>query len=175
MHIAILPMINHTNNGDGPIIVRAFVARKLGYELGFIVPRLDDTDATLASRDLIWAGHPVGTQLLSKQDPAVLASWLGVDGIMFGELNAYSKENISLYSESSVKVHFWLTDVNGKKIWESSHESGGSGLGSGSASMANILSDGSLSPDVQDRIRRSDVAPTGADAVDAAFLDFPTH
>jgi hypothetical protein len=173
VHIAVLPLNNGSSSVDGPLIVRAFAIRKIGYELGFIITRADEVDGTLASRDLVWSGHPGGHQPLSKQDPATMASWLGVDGILYGELGSYSKQSLSLYSETSVKVHFWLVDAAGKKIWEGRQDSGGGGLSLGSGSLDNVLSDGSIPPDIQDKIRHSDVSQTAFEAVESAFANFP--
>jgi hypothetical protein len=173
-HIAVLPLINTTSDSDGPVIVRAFAIRTLSRELGYIVPSADETDQSLAGRDLIWSGHPQGRQLLSKQDPAVLASWLGVEGVMFGDLSAYSRQKVSLYSESKVNVHFWLVDGSGKKVWESKNGSSeGKDFTLGSTPMQNVLGDGSLPADVQDRVRRSEAASPALEAVEAALSDFP--
>jgi len=173
-HIAVLPLTNATSDSDGPVIVRAFVIRKLSRDLGVIVPSTDEVDQTLAGRNLIWSGHPQGRELLSKQDPAVLASWLGVEGVLFGGLSAYSSQKLSFYSESKVKVHFWLVDGSGKKVWESKDGSSeGGGLTMGSTSMQNVLGDGSLPADVQDRVRRSQAASPAFEAVETALSDFP--
>lgn len=174
VHIAVIPLNNASSDAEGPVLVRAFAVRKLARELGYIVLQTDETDHELASRNLIWSGQPVGRELLSKQDPALLASWLGVDGILHGELTAYSSETISIYTEKKVHVHFWLTDATGKKVWESQKgDADGGGFGGGSSSMDNLLQDGSLSADVQARVRRSALAGTALNAVDAAFANFP--
>jgi hypothetical protein len=173
VHIAVLPFANSTSNSDGPVIVRAFVVRKLEWDLGYIIPKVSDTDETLTERELIWSGHPGGRQLLSRQDPVLVASWLSVEGLLYGELTNYSRQSISLYAESKVSVHFWLTDASGKKIWESQKENSGGSISLGSASLENILGDGSLPPEVQDRVRHSDVSEPAYRTVEAALADFP--
>src|SRR5258708_11320337 len=85
-HIAVLPLSNATSDAEGPLIVRAFAIRKLSRELGYIVPTADEADNALGSRDLIWAGHPQGRHLLDKQDSAIVATWLGVEGLLHAEL-----------------------------------------------------------------------------------------
>jgi hypothetical protein len=167
-------MVNNTSDAEGPILARAFAVRKLSHELRYLVPTTEQTDATLSDRDLVWSGHPQGHLVLIKQDPVPLAYWLGVEGLLWGELTDYSSYTASILGEKKVGVHFWLTDASGKKIWESKEGSAHSkGVMMGAASMDNILSERSLPPDIQERVRHSALAKDAFDAVNAAFADFP--
>jgi hypothetical protein len=174
VRIGVLPVINNAGSADGGIIVRAMVVRKVGWELGFILPKSTEIDDVLGQRDFGWSGHP-GRLPLEKQDQSLIASALGVEGLLHTELNAFSKGQFSVYSESNVKARFWLTDVAGKKIWESSQQGGNKGFSTGTASLGPILSDGSLAPDVLDKVKQSPVSEAALATVDSGFATFPRH
>jgi hypothetical protein len=173
--IAVLPVANDAGNPDGAIILRGLAVQTLERDLGYIVQKPDDTDQTIHDRTLTGPEIPIQVAL-ARQDPNVLTSWLGVDGLLHGELLAFNRAQLTLYVRSQVKVHFWLTDKNGKKIWEATKDSDNGNLsvgGGGSAALDSALQASNIPPDVANRIRNS---PLGADTlavVEAAFSTFP--
>jgi hypothetical protein len=173
--IAVFPVSNKAGEPDGAIILRAFAIRKLGKDIGFLIQAPDDTDAIIRDRTLSGPEIPVQVAI-AKMDARTLTTWLGVDGVLHGELIAYRKAKLSVYVRSQVKAHFWLTDGKGNTIWDaekdSDHGSIGGGSG-GSAGLESILVGSGIPNDTINRIRGSDLAPVAFDVVDDAFATFP--
>jgi len=171
--IAVFPLVNNSGNPDGGLIMRAFVIKKLGRELGFVVQSPTDTDGIIRDRTLSGPEIPVQVAI-AGMDTGTLTTWLGVDGILHGELLAYERAHLSVYVRSKVEVKFWLTDSHGKTIWESRKNSeDGSFGGGGSMSLDSELADSQIPADVMSRIHDSDLAPVALEVVDDAFSTFP--
>ena len=174
MRIAVLPILNKSGNPDGALIVRALAIRKLNKDLGFMIQSPADTDGIIRDRTLSGPEIPVQVAI-AGMDTQTLTSWLGVDGILHGELSAYQRAKLSVYTRSEVKMKFWLTDAQGKKIWrsEKDSDSGGFGVGGNSTSLDSVLADSQIPSDLISRIHNSDLAPTAFDVVDDVFSTFP--
>jgi|GEM_PF-2964970 len=174
--IAIFPISNQAGDPDGALILRAFVVRKINKDLGFLVQSPQETDAIIRDRTLSGPEIPVQVAI-AKMDAGTLTTWLGVDGILHGELQAYRKAKLSVYTRSQVKARFWLTDKKGKKIWEAEKDSDSGGFGGGggavSASLDSILADSAIPSDTMSRIHSSDLSSVALDVVDEAFSTFP--
>lgn len=169
--IAVLPVSNKAGGSDGAVILRAFVARKLSRDLGFLVQKTDQTDEILNGRNL---NTDIPIQVfLARSDPKDIAAWLGVDGLLHGEVLNYAKAKLSIYVQSDVKARFWLTDITGKKIWAGEQDSGSSGFGSGSVSVDSFLTDSDLSPELREKIHNSDLSMPAFYLVDTVFSSFP--
>jgi hypothetical protein len=167
-HISVLPPLNRTPSADGRILLRAFVVRKLGRDLGYLVQDADQTDAILSSQMPQDSQMPLALYA-EKEDNSRLASILGAEGLLHSELLECAKSSLTIYSETKVKARFWLTDAQGKKIWETEKHFETGGLGSGRASPASSLSDSQLPSDVMERVRHSDVADPLLQVVEEAF------
>lgn len=152
------------------------IIHKLDRDLGYLVQKPEDTDQTIHDRTLTGPEIPIQVAL-ARQDLTVLTSWLGVDGILHGELLAFNRAKLTIYVRSQVKAHFWLTDRNGKKIWETTKDSdnGNLSLGSGGVSLDNALQASGIPPDVIDRIKNSPLGEDTMALVDDAFSTFPTQ
>ena len=108
VQVAIFPVNNEAGDADGAIILRALVKHKLE-ELGYRVQSLDETDQIIRDRTSVGPDVPVQVAL-ANQDPKILTTWLGVDGILHGELLAFNRAKLTVYTRSQVKANFWLTD-----------------------------------------------------------------
>jgi len=172
--IAVLPVSNQAGDPDGAVILRGLVIHKLERDLGYLVQKPDDTDQIIHDRTLTGPEIPIQVAL-ARQDRRVLTSWLGVDGLLHGELLAFNRAKLTIYVRSQVKAHFWLTDSTGKTIWEVEKDSdnGNLSLGGGGASLDSALQASGIPPDVVDRIRNSPLGEDTLAVVDDAFSTFP--
>src|SRR5579863_1443357 len=79
--LAVLPVSNQAGDPDGSIILRALLVHKLEKDLGYLVQRPEETDQIIHERTLTGLEIPVQVAI-ARQDPSILADWLGVDGIL---------------------------------------------------------------------------------------------
>ena len=173
--IAVFPISNKSGDPDGSLILRAFVIRKLSKDLGFVVQSPTDTDGIIHDRTLTGPEIPVQVAI-AKMDIPTLTTWLSVDGILRGELLAYRKAKLSIYTRSQVKARFWLTDKHGKKLWDVEKDSDSGSFGGGgslSSALDSVLADSGIPAETRDRIRGSDLAGVAFDVVNEAFSTFP--
>jgi len=170
--IAILPMNNMAGDADGAIILRALVKYKLEKDLGFSVQRLEDTDQIIRDRTSVGIEVPVQVAL-AKQDPKLLTTWLGVDGILHGELLAFNRAELSIYTRSQVKAHLWLTDRKNRKLWEGGQDADSGSFGGGSVSVVDYLTSSDIPPEVIEKVRRSPLANQTFGLVNETFATFP--
>ena len=166
-------MNNMAGDADGALILRALVRHKLVNDLGFTVQSFEETDQIIRDRTAVGPDVPVQVAL-SMLDQKVLAAWLGVDGVMHGELLAFNRAQLSFYTRREVKAHFSFMDKNNKKLWESARDADSGSIGGGGAPIESYLSTSDIPADVIDRIKRSPLASQTIDMVDDAFGDFPS-
>jgi len=172
VQIAILPMNNQAGDADGAIILRALVKHKLEKDLGYMVQRLEDTDQIIRDRTSVGPEVPVQVAL-AKQDPKTLTDWLGVDGILHGELLAFNRAQLSIYTRSQVKARFWLTDRKNHKVWEGNQDADSGTFGGGSLGISSYLTDSGIPADVMEKINRSPLANATFGLVNETFATFP--
>ena len=111
--IAVLPMNNDTVNFEGADIVRKEIARMLSAK-GYRVLPLDALDAKLKSDFSITDGGQ-----LPSVDPQALGKGLGVDALLYGELEEFGIQNVGFYINRRVKAHATLINpVDRSVIWE---------------------------------------------------------
>ncbi|MFA5975400.1 MAG: hypothetical protein WC859_04460 [Elusimicrobiota bacterium] len=170
--IAVLPLSNQAGSADGAVILRYLAVRKLNRDLGYFVSRPDETDQILHERTLTGPEIPIQVAI-ARQNAGILADWLGVDGVLHGELQAYHRAKLTVWVRSQVKARFWLTDRQGKTLWENAKDSDQSSFGGGHTSIASFLTDSAIPPDVMEKIRASDLSEAALDLVDDAFGTFP--
>lgn len=171
--IAILPMNNMAGDADGAIILRALVRHKLTNDLGYTIQPFGETDQIIRDRTAVDPEVPVQVAL-SKIDPKVLAAWLGVDGILHGELLAFNRAQLSFYTRREVKAHFSLTDSKDKKLWEGGQDADSGSIGGGPAPIDSYLVGSDIPADVIDRIKHSPLASQTIDLIDDTFSTFPS-
>ncbi len=171
--IAILPMNNMAGDADGALILRALVRHKLVNDLGFTVQPFEETDQIIRDRTQVGPEVPVQVAL-SKLDPKILAAWLGVDGIMHGELLAFNRAQLSFYTRREVKAHFIFMNKNNKRLWEGSQDADSGSIGGGGPPIDSYLTTSDIPADVLARIRHSPLAGQTIDLIDDTFSDFPS-
>jgi len=169
--IAIFPVNNEAGDADGAMILRALVKHKLE-ECGFRVQAFDQTDQIIRDRTSVGPEVPVQVAL-AHQDPKILTSWLGVDGILHAELLAFNRAQLTVYTRREVKATFWLTDRENKKLWEGNQDSDSGSFGGGSAPLAGYLTGSGISQDIIDKLNRSPLANATINLVDDTFATFP--
>jgi len=169
--IAVLPVNNKAGDADGALILRALVKRKLE-EGGYRVQTFDETDQIIRDRTSIGPEVPVQVAL-AHQDPKILTTWLGVDGILHAELLAFNRAQLTVYTRREVKATFWLTDRDNKKLWEGNQDSDSGSFGGGSVPLAGYLTGSGIAPDVVDKLSRSPLANATINLVDETFATFP--
>jgi hypothetical protein len=170
--IAILPMNNMAGDADGALILRALVRHKLVNDLGFTVQPFDETDQIIRDRSAVGPEVPVQVAL-SKMDPKILTAWLGVDGILHGELLAFNRAQLSFYTRRQVKAHFSFTNSQNKQLWEGSQDADSGSIGGGSIPLDSYLTNSDIPADVLNRIKHSPLASQTIDLVDETFSTFP--
>lgn len=173
VQVAIFPVNNEAGDADGAIILRALVKHKLE-ELGYRVQSLDETDQIIRDRTSVGPDVPVQVAL-ANQDPKILTTWLGVDGILHGELLAFNRAKLTVYTRSQVKANFWLTDRKNRKLWEGGQDSDSGSFGGASVSLAGYLAGSNISPDVIDKLSRSPLANATLELIDDTFATFPSR
>ena len=108
--IAVLPFTNETADleADGylrPKLVELLAAR--GYPLADLVA----TDRSLGERGVHEGGH------LRALAPSRLAAELGVERLLYGNIEEYRVINLGIYFRKEVKVSLKLVDREGKELW----------------------------------------------------------
>jgi len=169
--IAILPVNNKAGDADGAIILRALAKHKLE-EQGCRVQAFDQTDQIIRDRTAVGPEVPIQVAL-AKQDPKTLTAWLGVDGILHGELLAFNRAQLSIYTRREVKAAFWLTDRENRKVWEGRQDADSGTFGGGSATISGELIGSGIPQDVIDKINSSPLAGATLDLMDDIFSTFP--
>jgi len=172
--MAVLPVSNQSGDPDGSIILRALIIHELEKNLGYRVQSPEDTDQIIHDRTLTGPDVPIQVAL-ARLDPGVLATWLGVDGIMQSRLMAFNRAKVSIYQQSQVKAHFQLMDRSGNALWSVTKDSdnGGLTMGGGTAALDSALATSGISPDVINRIHQSPLGEAALDMVHDAFSTFP--
>jgi len=170
--IAVLPMNNMAGDADGAVILRALVRHKLTNDLGYTVQSFDETDQIIRDRTAVGPEVPVQVAL-SKLDMKVLTAWLGVDGILHGELLAFNRAQLAFYTRREVKARFWLTDRLNKQIWDGGQDADSGSIGGGSSSIESYLTNSEIPPEVLERIRHSPLASQTLDLINETFESFP--
>ena len=169
--IAVLPVNNKAGDAEGAMILRALIRHKLE-ECGYRVQAFDETDQIIRDRTSVGPDVPLQVSL-ANQDPKILTSWLGVDGILHGELLAFNRAQLTIYTRREVKARFWLTDRENNKLWKGDQDSDSGTFGGGSVPLTGYLTGSGISPDVADKLSRSPLASATINLVDETFSTFP--
>ncbi len=152
--VAVLPLVNNTNDVEGPAYVRDLFVAELG-QFFYVIKPAKEVDQLLKDQ----MGVTLGSQL-DMATPQKLGEVLGVDGVFYGSLEDFSEKITGLYNVRRVRVRSKLVNCKtGQTVWKNGigvkqgTKAGGSALSSvpfvglalsmaGSASsMASGLSD----------------------------------
>ena len=136
--VAVLPLVNNTNDVDAPEFVRERLVAALKARLYNVQP-LEETDQIL--RDQM--GITLGGQL-EMADKFELARTLGVEGLFFGDLMDFHETTTGVYNSRNVRGRFRIVDAAADGVfWQNgigvkSQDSHGGALGSAVVVAAGI-------------------------------------
>jgi hypothetical protein len=111
--IAVLPLVNNTNDVDGPFVVRTLLAARLGGYF-YTVKSLEETDLILKDQ----MGVTLGSQLeMATSDQ--LCEKLNIDAIIHGSLEDFSQKITGIYNSKRVRMRLKLESCKtGAGVWK---------------------------------------------------------
>ena len=136
--LAILPLVNNTNDVDAPEIVRERLAEALAGRMYNVQP-LEETDQIL--RDQM--GITLGGQL-EMADNREMAQILGVEGLLFGDLMDFHETTTGVYNSRNVRARFRIVNASNDGVfWQNglgvrSQDSHGGAMGSVAVVAAGV-------------------------------------
>jgi len=111
--LAVLPLVNNTNDVDAPEFVRERLVAALEARLYNVQP-LEETDQIL--RDQL--GISIGGQL-EMADQQELARTLGVEGLLYGDLMDFHETTTGVYNSRNVRGRFMIVNAADKgTFWQ---------------------------------------------------------
>ncbi len=145
--VAVLPLVNNTNDVDGPKYVRDQIAAQLPKHY-YVVKANAEVDQVLKDR----MGITLGAQL-DMTTAKKLGEALGVDGVIYGAVDDFSHNVTGVYNVKRVRLRAKLVNCKtGESLWKNGAgvkaASGAGGLGS-LASIGSSASDKSESEDLK--------------------------
>ncbi len=164
--VAVLPLINNTNNVDGPAKLQVGFTAGL-YERYYDVVEPDEVNQKLKDQ----MGVTLGAQL-DMAKPDLLCKTFGVDGLLYGSLDEYIGKPMGVYTIKRVRARAKLVDCKtGSTIWKGgaggkSQESTGGNIG---AIVGAIGSIGSAISDVAE----GELPPLLGEKIDAPWFNVP--
>ena len=164
--IAVLPLINNSNNVDGPAKMQVHFAAGL-YERYYDVAEPDEVNKTLKDQ----MGLTLGAQL-DMAKPDLLCKTLGVDGLLYGSLDEYIGKPMGVYTIKRVRARAKLVDCKtGSTVWKGgaggkSQESTGGNIG---ALVGAVGSIGSALSDATE----GELPPLLGEKVEAPWFNVP--
>ena len=164
--VAVLPLINNTNNVDGPAKMQmAFTAGM--YERYYDVVEPDEVNQKLKDQ----MGLTLGGQL-DMAKPDLLCKTLGVDGLLYGSLDEYLGKPMGVYTIKRVRARTKLVDCKtGTTVWKGgaggkSQETTGGNVGALVGAVASI---GAKLSDVTE----GELPPLLGEKIEAPWFDVP--
>lgn len=152
--VAVLPLVNHSNDVEAPAYVRDIFVAELG-QFFYAIKPVSEVNQILKDQ----MGVTLGSQL-DMATPKQLGEVLGVDGVFYGSLDEFSEKITGVYNVKRVRLRSKLVNCKtGETVWKNGigikqgTQAGGSALSSvpfvglalsmaGSlSSMASSLSD----------------------------------
>lgn len=128
--IAVLLLNNHSNDLDGPAVVRYWLDRRLTEKKGYVTIPLARVDEALHGLGIHDGGQLPGVT------PQTLGKLLGADALLYGDLLAFGAKTAGFLNAREVRAQLRLIDARtGEKLWES-RGSGGSSSTAASVSGA---------------------------------------
>ncbi len=114
--VAVLPMVNESNDLDGPIFVRNLIHNQLESR-GFQVLPINQVDAQLKEN-----GFSDGGQLKAAKAQD-LGQYTGADTLFYSALEDFNYINVGFYWQRHVKISAKLVDVKtGERLWEAERD-----------------------------------------------------
>ncbi|MCB4756561.1 MAG: DUF799 domain-containing protein [Elusimicrobia bacterium] len=111
--IAVLPLDNHTNDLDGPDIVRYWFNQRLAEKKGYQTVTLSDIDGKLKG-----LGFAEGGQL-SALPVQQLGPLLGADAVIYGDLLDFNYQTTGFLNIRKVRAAFKMVDsASGETLWQ---------------------------------------------------------
>ncbi len=110
--VAVLPLVNNSENVDGPVYVRALIAAELDKHQYAVKP-LDEVDRILKDQMGVTLGKQLDMTTAQK-----LGEALGVDGVLYGSLDEFNHLMTGMYNEKRVRVRAKLMNCKtGQTVW----------------------------------------------------------
>jgi len=110
--LAVLPLSNQSTDIDAPGYIRQEFIKHLSHR-GYQIQDTARTDEILKSK----FGVNEGGQLNSTT-PQKLCKGLGVDAVVYGEIEDFKYLNVGFYTNKSVAATFKMINGNGEQLWE---------------------------------------------------------
>lgn len=164
--VAVLPLINNTNNVEGPAKLQAHLTAGM-YERYYDVVETDEVNQKLKDQ----MGVTLGAQL-DMAKPDILCKALGADGLLYGVLDDYIVKPTGVYTIKRVRARTKLVDCKtGGVVWKGgaggkSQEARGGTVGALIGAAASI---GSAVSDVSE----GELPPLLGDKIEAPWFNVP--
>lgn len=164
--VAVLPLINNTNNVDGPAKLQAHLTAGM-YERYYDVVEADEVNKTLKDQ----MGVTLGAQL-DMAKPELLCKTLGADGLLYGVLDDYISKPIGVYTIKRVRARTKLVNCKtGAVVWK-----GGAGGKSQEATGGNVGAIvgavGSIGSAISD-VTEGELPPLLGEKIEAPWFNVP--
>lgn len=140
--LAVLPLINNTNDVDGPKYVQDALATELPKHYYVVKP---NAEVAQVLKDRM--GVTLGAQL-DMATPQKLGEALGVDGVIYGAVDDFSHNVTGVYNVKRVRLRVKLVNCKtGETLWKN-----GAGVksASGAGGLSSLASMGSAASDMSD-------------------------
>lgn len=129
--VAVLPFDNHTNDLNGPDIVRFWFNHRIAEKKGYVTVPLLEVDAALRELGIVDGGQ------LAAIKPQQVGAALNVDALIYGELLMFDYQTTGFLNTRQVRARFKMVDARtGERLWEAE--------GQGGSSSATTSSKGAL-------------------------------
>ncbi len=156
--IALLPLSSEAIDVRAPELVRSLFDTYLS-AANFNLADIKGTDQKLEGLGISEGGQ------LNAFPPKKLAETLGVDALLYGDIEEFNNANIGVYAKRAVKVRLWLVDPEtGATIWESERSKANAQLGLSKEAAKDILVSGYAGKAVEN-IMNNPLRPEAEDAV----------
>lgn len=111
--IAVLPLVNNTNDVEAPAYVRELFVEELG-QFYYVIKPVQEVDQLLKDQ----MGVTLGAQL-DMATPKQLGDVLGVDGVFYGALEDFNEKVTGVYNVRRVRIRSKLVDCKtGQMVWK---------------------------------------------------------
>jgi len=128
--IAVLPLVNNTNDVEAPAYVRELFVEELE-QFYYVIKPVKEVDQLLKDQ----MGVTLGAQL-EMATPKKLGEVLGVDGVFYGALEDFNEKVTGVYNVRRVRVRSKLVNCKtGQVVWKN-----GIGVKQGSRAGGSMLS-----------------------------------
>jgi len=114
--MAVLPMVNESNDLDAPFYLRKLLVEGLAAR-GYQVLPVEPVDSQLKVQGFTDGGQ------LKATTPQKIGEWTGADTLLYGTIENFDYINVAVYAQRRVKITAKLIDAKtGERIWETEQE-----------------------------------------------------